>query len=378
MPGLLLSLLAPFAHAGTVVEVGASALFDATAEGPLTYTKDARGHRLPDFSHVGYHGGASALPTVKVHQTLKPGDGDDTERIQQAIDAVGARRPDKRGHRGAVLLKAGVYRVGGVLNLPRGGVVLRGEGSGPDGTVIVATGYGNKKAKRTLITVGNRNRVKRNERTRQAVTDAYVPIGATTFEVASTQGYRKGDAILVHRPATAEWIRLIGCDRLKPRWGKDEHGKKVDQTKQWRPEGYHLDFERRITAIRGNRITIDAPIVQPMDAEYGGGAIYHYEAPDRVREVGIEDLRLVSEFAKPVKGNPYGDPRALTESEDHAWNAIKLNRNSENTWVRNVAGKYFGWSVVSASGRDTRTAANRSTGRWSVGAGWTCSSREAP
>ena len=89
-----------------------------------------------------------------------------------------------------------------------------------------------------------------------------------------------------------------------------------------------------------------------MEKKYGGGAIYQYDAPGRVREVGVENLRIFSAFAEPVEGHPFGDPaRAANPSENHGWHAIRLSRNTENTWVRNITAKYFGWSVVSATGK---------------------------
>jgi hypothetical protein len=68
-------------------------------------------------------------------------------------------------------------------------------------------------------------------------------------------------------------------------------------------------------------------------------------------EVGIENLRLVSEFAAPTPDHPYGDPSKTGQAENHAWHGIKLARNTENTWVRDVTGNYFGWSLVSTSGK---------------------------
>lgn len=75
------------------------------------------------------------------------------------------------------------------------------------------------------------------------------------------------------------------------------------------------------------------------------------ETPGRVTEVGIENLRLVSEFDAPIPGHHYGDPKKTDRAENHAWHGIQLGRNTENTWVRNITGKYFGWSLVSASGK---------------------------
>lgn len=378
--------------------------------GRLVYQKDEQGNRLPDFSHVGYHSGERDIPHVKTVIKLEPSedirsvDHDDTERIQAAIDAVGKRNADGNGHRGALLLTRGLYRISGKLLLDKSGVVLRGEGYGPDGTILVATGYGDKKHKRTFITVGDRRRPDIMQDSKQAITDDYVPIGAHSFTVASCQGYQVGDRIMVYRPSTAKWISHIGCDNIASKWtlisqtqwvkpgseatrgesplqpgfyykrdglsGRShvrmkagesweafqervplsKNGKKLDTTIQWQPGEYDFYFARKITKIAGNKIWIDAPIVHAMEQRFGGGAIFHYKAPGRVREVGIEDLHLISEFADPVPDHPYGDPKESTKSELHAWNAIKLNRNSENVWVRNVSAHYFGWSVVSLSG----------------------------
>lgn len=130
-----------------------------------------------------------------------------------------------------------------------------------------------------------------------------------------------------------------------------EDGKTFDFTRQWEAGEYDFYFERCITRVEGNRITIDAPIVHSMEQEFGGGAIYHYETPSRVTEVGIENLRLVSEFAAPIPGHPYGNPKEASQAENHAWHGIVLKRNTENIWVREVTGNYFGWSLVSASGK---------------------------
>ncbi len=322
---LLSILITGTTSAQLIVEQGRSETVRAGADGRLVYAADAKGNRLPDFSYVGYQSGEKAIPTLPVKMTLEPVAGDNTGAIQKAIDELG---------RGVLLLKRGVYRVEGVLKINQSGIVLRGEGNGTNGTIIVAAGYGAETHKRTLITVGNDDRLKVVPSTKREIVDDYVPVGAQSFAVVSTEGYRVRDRIAVYRPSTAKWIQSIGCDKVGT----------------WTEGNFDFYFERRITAIEGNRVTIDAPIVQSLDVEFGGGAIFKYETPGRVTEVGIENLRLVSEFAAPVPGNPYGDPKETSKSERHAWNAIKLNRNSENTWVRDVTTHYFGWSAVSASG----------------------------
>ncbi len=84
----------------TIVEQGVSSLFKVDdASGKLIYAKDRKGNRLIDFSHVGYHSGEKAIPDVPVKITLAPSEGDDTERIQNALDRLGSFPSNSDGHR---------------------------------------------------------------------------------------------------------------------------------------------------------------------------------------------------------------------------------------------------------------------------------------
>ena len=304
--------------AQTIVELDTSKQYRLDSSGKLEYSNDAKGNRLPDFSQVDYHSGEKAIPRIPVRKTLEPGHGDDTQRIQDALDELGKLPLDKTGFRGALLLKRGIYHVDGSLRISHSGTVLRGEGNGPDGTVIVATGYDDLDYQRTLITVGTRSgatevHAQHGYRTgemtiladsKQEIVDAFVPIGSHSFEVESTAGYGPGDRIVVHRPSTADWIHFIGCDQLESKWSEirnthwvregdsagfyyqrrdslsdyrllkeadeswdsfvgrvpfSEDGKQFDLTRQWEPGEYDFYFERRILSVEGSRIMIDAP-----------------------------------------------------------------------------------------------------------------------
>jgi hypothetical protein len=92
-----------------------------------------------DFSHAGYMGGGVAVPTLPVMQEVAPTHGDDTEAIQAAIGGVSAL-PLVKGFRGAVLLKPGTFHCSQSIRIGRYGVVLRGSGSGKEGTLIEMSG----------------------------------------------------------------------------------------------------------------------------------------------------------------------------------------------------------------------------------------------
>src|SRR5207244_2485139 len=139
--------------------------------------------------------------------------------------------------RGAVLLLAGRHEVAGGLRLGAGGVVLRGQGQGPDGTVLVATGTD----RRTLIRVAGKADRRIVPRTPYAVADRYVPVGASRLRLAKTKGLRVGDAVLVEHPSTREWIAAVGMDRFPSR----DAGSWLD----WLPGKMDVRWDRVVTGI---------------------------------------------------------------------------------------------------------------------------------
>src|SRR4051812_31587063 len=53
--------------------------------GRLVYEPDARGNRIPDFSHCGFAGGGVAIPDAQVRVRVPARPGDATARIQAAL-----------------------------------------------------------------------------------------------------------------------------------------------------------------------------------------------------------------------------------------------------------------------------------------------------
>ncbi len=104
---------------------------------------------------------------------------------------------------------------------------------------------------------------------------------------------------------------------------------------QWDSSSYAFNFERTVTAIDGNSIKLDAPLPQRFEKQYGGGHVVKYSWPDRLRNIGIENLRLVSDY---VAGEESSD-------EDHARNGVVID-SAENGWVRNIVAKHFLYSAV--------------------------------
>lgn len=318
------------------VKQNAKPLVSLGVDGRLIYAPaNQRGDTIPDFSNVGYKGGGVAVPDAPVRETVAPdGDGkDDLARLQIALDKVAALPLDVKGIRGALLVKKGRYLLGDTLQIRASGVVLRGEGQGEDGTVLVAT----KREQYSLIQMSGQGKLTEIKGTRQNITDDYVPVGARSLRVQNAANFKVGDEILVQRPSTANWISALGMDRIAP----DKPG-----LVQWKAGSKDLKYERTITAIEGDRITLDAPLVNALQREFGGGFVYKIEFPGRIENVGIENLRGESEFDASIRDKSKKDQFA---DENHGWDCVKISA-TRDAWVRNVTSRYFGYSCVNISG----------------------------
>ncbi|MEM8782120.1 MAG: hypothetical protein AAGE65_04605 [Planctomycetota bacterium] len=294
-------------------------------DGRLVYQSQPDGDRIPDFSAVGYRGGREAIPDgLPVVATVLPGAGDDTARIQAAINQVAALPLNADGFRGVVQLGAGEFQVASSVFIRDSGVVLRGSGqSVGSGTVIRATGT----SRRDVIVVEGSGSWDTIGSTERPVIDTVVPVGATSFRVADAASFSPGDRVIVNRPSTAPWISDLGMDQIPPR----SDGGSVTQ---WQPGGFDRRSDRVVTRVEGDRVFLDAPLTQALEARYGGGTVTKYTWTGRVENVGIENLRGVSDFDASDR-----------EDEDHARSLVFMNR-LEHAWVRDVTAEHFWFSLV--------------------------------
>lgn len=317
------------------VPAGQSQIAYTGNDGKMVYVPDYKGNRIIDFSNVGYMGGGEKLPDIQAKVAIQPSGGDDTALIQASIDRVSQLPRDSNGFRGAVLLKKGTYLVSGSLNINASGVVLRGEGKSEDGTIIRGTGT----AKRNLIEIGGSKGSAIVEGTEMDIQDLYVPAGSRTFHVQDASGYKVGDSVIVRRIGSDRWIHEIGMDHIymRPNTGG---------TQQWSP--FNLDFDRVITAIDGNRITVDAPLANAIERQWGGGKLYKATDDERIEQVGIEKIRGISDFDESKMDTTMDNDKLDTpyySDEDHAERFIMMN-SVKNAWVREVDGYHFSYALV--------------------------------
>jgi hypothetical protein len=270
-----------------------------------------------DFSSAGYMGGGVALPNVPVKRTVKPSNkGDDAAAIQAAIDAVAAL-PLEGKFRGTVVLGPGTFVCSNSIVISASGVVLRGSGTGPRGKVSTIRMAGRRHAAITSRSSGSRRERSAGEEGGSAhtsIADSYVPSGTTSFSVADAKGFAVGDVILIRRPVTETWVKFMGMDDMT-RNGRQQ---------TWIRTGTTIDIERRIAGISGNRITVEVPLSDSLDAKYldpPGTAVVKINPPSRLTQVGIESLHIEC------------PPQAVNHSEA-LYSAVRLT--GEDCWMRDV------------------------------------------
>ncbi|MFD2465993.1 hypothetical protein [Amycolatopsis silviterrae] len=280
------------------------------ANGRLSYGTDAQGNRIPDFSRVGYRNGETP-PELPVAATVEPQpSGDDTGRIQHAIDQVA-----NSGKPGAVQLTAGDFRLEGTLRISSSNVELRGAGSG---TKLVAAGK-----LHTLVTIAGTG--SRSLGSAIPVTSGYVPVGADRLEVSDASSLHVGDHVIVQRPQEKPWIHAIGMDKIPPR---------PDGTpsKQWTPNA-GLQFDRTITAVNGKTVQFDVPLTNALESQYTHATVTRYSYPGRISGSGLAHLSADgAEFEQDPAWHKDGYFNSQLVSVDTA----------QDIWVNDVVANHFG------------------------------------
>jgi hypothetical protein len=306
-----------------------SNLVKAGTSGKLEYAADKEGNRIPDFSYAGYKNGSVPIPTIAVVDSVSPVAGDNTTNIQTAINRVASRPLDANGFRGALLVKAGKYRVSGTLLLNASGVVLRGVGEGSDSltnTIIFATNDSVHQA--TVLIAGGGNSGSGTSAWSGSLTSNVnivsdsVHVGDRTFQVADASPFAVSDNIVIVHPKTTPWLRAIGF------------GGVPNDTVYWASQSLPIVYNRFITAINGSSITIDAPVFTTLVRSLSQSYIYKTNRSGILTKIGIENLRV--DIINPYDQASTGDG----DENHHAQDAIWLGK-IEDAWVRHCTTLHF-------------------------------------
>ena len=285
------------------------------SNGRLSYASDSAQNRIPDYSYAGYKYGQAMIPAVPEVSRISATSGDQTGRIQAALDAVAARTPDANGIRGALVLNAGTYQVDGVVRVNASGVVLRGVGDSTSGTILRAVG--DNPHQRSVVILGSGSAWSEVS-PRTDITTSFVQVGSRSFSVASTSGFAVGNEVVVHHPSTQAWIDAVdGC------------GCAPDP--DWSPGSMDIVYHRRITAISGSTVTLDAPVYNHLNRSLSQSYLTRISW-SYITNAAVESLRI-------------DIVTAGGEDENHAWDGVEVN-GAQDSWVRNITALHFGFGGV--------------------------------
>jgi hypothetical protein len=234
-------------------------------------------------------------------------------------------------------MKAGRYRVSKAILLNASGVVLRGVGEESDSltnTIIYATG--DSASQPTVLIAGGGNTGSNSSAWSGAstsnvniITDS-VHVGDKTFQVADASQFSVGNNIVIFHPNTTTWLRAINFGGVPLSSGKPDTG----ISSYWASQTIPILYNRFITAITGNTITIDAPVFTTLVRSLSQSYIYKTNRSGILTKIGIENLRVDI-------NNPFNDtPDKDGNEKNHAQDAIWLGK-IEDVWVKHCTTLHF-------------------------------------
>lgn len=332
---------------------------DAGLQNPTVVPTDIQltDDTIPDFSRVGYMWGEKDFPTstgefINVVEFPAASGGDDTAAVQAAIDNA--------AYGTIIRFKPQEYIISGILSLNRSGIVLQGavDSQGLPATTFRAAGNTENDI-RDLLVVGtavvsgsdyytttdcalsaDEDHDDAYTVAKRTVRSSYPSVstgsaiigsaycGSMFVSVMDPQMFSPGSSVQIYRPATNTWLDAIHMREIVQNPGDKGH------INQWSTSDYGISWERTVTAVKGNRIYFDNPLVMRLDDTYGRGML-QLISWDRVTQCGIENIRFVSDH----------DGSKLDSDNNHAFNAITI-KAAEHCWINNVDSWYFAQSCV--------------------------------
>lgn len=298
----------------------ASIVSSASYSAAASIAEIEREQEIPDYSYAGYHRSEKAIPRVEgsifniVDFGAKPNDEkSDRTAIQAAIDAAAAEGG------GVVFVPKGRFDLGqksnaGSVFIRHRNIVLRGEGSGPGGSLLYMSEALAPPPPMKLwsspyvFQVG----ADRQEKKMGAIA-ANASRGDWEIELAKAPDLAAGDWItLTLRDNSPDLVKseLSGLEVLDPRWTSIIE------------EGVTVTERHQVAAVSGKRIRLTAPVIKPIDTRYDWRVI-RYEP---LEEIGFENLRFEGAWDERFDHH-------LNWLHDGGYSMISMTR-VVNAWIR--------------------------------------------
>lgn len=270
-----------------------------------------------DFSYSGYHMSEIQLPDVSTWNTINVTDYGatpddltyDGASIQNAIDAAeGAGVPT------VVLFPAGKFllnskaRENVPLIITGSHIVLKGAGSGPNGTQLHIDEYGDMaykiQFKSSLPFESNIASISKR-----------INKGDFTIEVNDASKLSVGMGVSLHHSGIGNLEVNAPNLVYKDVWRIKDRGVTVDEK--------HI-----IKRIEGNMVTFQEPVQFTITADLSGATLDEFSV---IEEVGMEGFLLTSEWVN----HPEQFVHHKNDIVDYAWRALSFD-HVKNGWIRDI------------------------------------------
>lgn len=285
---------------------------------------------LLDYSYAGYHFSEKSIPDVSTWNIISVIDygatpDDDTYDdfgIQAAIDAAEAS-----GVPTVVYFPLGRYKVGseqtkGIpIEVNKSYIVLKGSGSGSDGTEIYADKHGDVSL-----------------RWNTPWHFLFQPSKRSSAKIATiTQSIHRGDkAVVVDKsynivPGMLVKIEYLGVENLEVNFPGLEYSPKWTYINKY---GIRVREKHVVAKVEGNTIYFKNPVNYnvPLNGDYADMKTY-----EPLEEVGEQDMLFTSAW----KDYPEDFVHHANNTVDYAWRAVNF-KQVYNSWIQNV--KFRDWN----------------------------------
>jgi hypothetical protein len=162
-------------------------------------------------------------------------------------------------------------------------------------------------------------------------------VGSKSFEVASAAPFSAGDTVVVRRTPNQAWIDAIGMDADSfPNPCQNDPPENDSCSVPWAAEPYAIGHQRKVVRVAGNELTVDIPIVDTIEDQFGSGEVYRVaQGSGHIGQCGVERLRMESSYDGEF-------------DEAHGWTAVNFRR-TQHSWVKQATALHFGFSAVRIS-----------------------------
>lgn len=276
---------------------------------------------VADFSYVGYHTGIKKLPATdgKVFDVTSFGAIPNDDQSDKAAVLAAIAAAEKNGS-GIVFFPAGRFRLNEESDphnepifIRTSNIVLRGSGSGPNGTELFFERHMDPADPKKLWTC--------------PYTIQIIGNGETKIESSITSVSRRETfSVSVQQPENfqvGDWVKLVYKDNSPEAVAKALAAYEPDP--RWKSivnDGVQINEIHRVKSIEENQITF----AEPMHVSIGANESWKLQKLEMLEEIGIEDLAFVGNWQEDFVHHK-------NAIHDGGWSAVEL-LHCANSWIR--------------------------------------------